>query len=251
MLTFGRAVSGDDYETLAAQTPGVRRARAYWSWDGGSQRTLVKVFVGDDDAAVVAATAALHAFADPNRPVLVALAAPMYADISFTLEVDPAYEADSVRTAVSAALLDLRNDIFGIETVRIGHTVYDSHIHEACLHIDGVRAVRALRIRDLDAGAPRARPRLGTSPGTGAPASDIAARRIALDTLDLLDPEGVALGPGWLADRVDPPSLGPRIILQDVLRLESGERHSPGEGGFYLLRGDRLHITAEVARHGE
>ena len=28
VLTFGRAVSGDDYETIAAQTPGVRRARA-------------------------------------------------------------------------------------------------------------------------------------------------------------------------------------------------------------------------------
>jgi hypothetical protein len=32
---------------------------------------------------------------------------------------------------------------------------------------------------------------------------------------------------------------------------ESTERHSPGEGSFYLLRGDHLHITAEVARHGE
>ena len=61
VLTFGRAISGDDYETVAAQTPGVRRARVYWSWDGPSQRSVVKVFVGDDPAAVAAARTALQA----------------------------------------------------------------------------------------------------------------------------------------------------------------------------------------------
>jgi hypothetical protein len=33
VLAFGRAISGDDYETVAAQAPGVARARAYWVWD--------------------------------------------------------------------------------------------------------------------------------------------------------------------------------------------------------------------------
>jgi hypothetical protein len=250
VLTFGRAVSGDDYETVAAQTPGVQRARVYWSWDGASQRTLVKVFVGDDAGAVAAATAALRAFADPNRPVLVTLAAPMYADVSFTLEIGPAYEPESVRTAVSAALLDPRNKIFGIEVAQIGRTVYDSQIHEACLRIDGVRAVRALRFGiwtqeprlsnpDLDPGPPPAE------------TVDVAARSIALETLHFLDPGEVALPRDWQPnDRVDPPR-GPRFTLEDVVRLESGVRHSPGEGSFYLLRGDRLHIAAEVVRHAE
>jgi hypothetical protein len=252
VLTFGRAVSGDDYETLAAQTPGVRRSRAYWSWDGGSQRTLVKVFVGDDNAAVAAATAALRAFADPNRPVLVALAAPLYADLTFTLEVDPAYDPESVRAAVSAALLDPRNEVFGTEVVRIGHTVYDSQIHEACLRIAGVVSVRALRFgiwsqaRRLVGRRPRPRP----GGGPQADHADEAARRIAVETLHLLDPEGVALGRAWRPEeRPDPPDLFPPFSLQDVVRLQSGERHSPGEGRFYLLRGERLHVTAEVARH--
>jgi hypothetical protein len=210
---------------------------------------VVKVFVGDDEAAVAAATAALRASADPNRPVLVALATPTYADVSFTLEVDPAYEPHSVRSAVSAALLDPRGDIFGIETVRIGHTVYDSHIHETCLRIDGVLAVHALR---YGIWTQELRP-LAPSVGTIAPAPDAAteaAQRIATETLRFLDPERVALDPGsWPIDRVDPP-IEPRFALQDVVRVESGVRHSPGEGSFYLLRGDRLHISTEVARHG-
>ena len=48
VLTFGRAISGDDYETVAALAPGVTRARAYWTWDDAHQRSLVKVYVGDD-----------------------------------------------------------------------------------------------------------------------------------------------------------------------------------------------------------
>src|SRR5439155_1632864 len=41
VLTFDRAVSGDDYETIAAQSPGVARARAYWAWSADEQRTVV------------------------------------------------------------------------------------------------------------------------------------------------------------------------------------------------------------------
>src|SRR5262249_5243728 len=106
VLTFGRAISGDDYETVAAQTPGVKRARAYWSWDAASQRSVVKVFVGDDSAAVAAARTALNAFGDPNRPIVVALAAPVYPDLTVAIEVDRAYDPDAVRAAVQAALLD-------------------------------------------------------------------------------------------------------------------------------------------------
>jgi hypothetical protein len=32
--------------------------------------------------------------------------------------------------------------------------------------------------------------------------------------------------------------------------LHPGERHAPGEGEFYLLRSDRLHVATEVWRHG-
>ena len=59
VLTFGRAVSVFDYEALAAQAPGVTRARAVWAWNDARQRTLVTVYVGDDPAAVTSASQVL------------------------------------------------------------------------------------------------------------------------------------------------------------------------------------------------
>ena len=66
VLAFGRAVSVFDYEALAAQTPGVTRARAVWSWDDARQRSLVTVYVGDDSGAAQSARVALAAAGDPK-----------------------------------------------------------------------------------------------------------------------------------------------------------------------------------------
>jgi len=211
VLTFGRAVSGDDYETVAAQTPGVSRARARWTWDAPSQRTLVKVFVGDDDAAVAAARRALRAFADPNRPIVVELAAPLFADLSFTLEVDPDFAPDAVSAAVRGMLLDPQQAPFGRDVVRIGDAVYDSQISDVCLRVPGVVAVHGIAFEPVSVAA--------------------SIRRL---------PPG--FGPAFKRwDAVLPGGRTPR---------ESGERHSPGEGRFYLLGADRLHITTELVRHG-
>jgi hypothetical protein len=147
VLTFGRAVSGDDYETVAAQTPGVARARAVWGWDADAQRSAVRVLVGDDTPAVSAARGALRAFADPNRPVVVSLAAPVHVDLTLVLEVDRDYEPDAVREAARAALLDPRALPFGSEVVRIGSVVYDSEIYDACFAVPGVVAVHGLGFR--------------------------------------------------------------------------------------------------------
>jgi hypothetical protein len=221
VLTFGRAISGDDYETIAAQTPGVRRARAVWGWDAGAQRSMVKVYVGDDAAAVAAARAALVAFADPNRPVSVALAAPLFPDLTLTIEVDPLYDRDAVQAAVAAALLDPAHLPFGTDVVRIGEPVYDSEIYDACLRVQGVVAVHGLRFA--------------------------LWRRYRIDRHDRY-----RTTPPVFRDDVDP--LGTQSStwvdrFYDRLQGEVGERHNPGEGHFYLLRPDRLHIRSEVARN--
>ena len=77
VFTFGRAISAVDYEVVASQAPGVSRVAAYWTFDGTAQRTLVTVYVGDDQAAAAAASAALAAADDPNRPVSVRRATPV------------------------------------------------------------------------------------------------------------------------------------------------------------------------------
>jgi predicted phage baseplate assembly protein len=114
VLTFGRAVSVFDYQALAAQAPGVTRARATWSWDDAEQRAVVAVHVGDDAAAFVSATEVLAAAGDPNRPVAVVLAG------------DPA------------------NGLFAPTKLDIGETVFNSMIDQAVLAIEGVVAVSAL-----------------------------------------------------------------------------------------------------------
>ena len=214
VLTFGRAVSGDDYETLAAQTPGVSRARARWIWDANLQRTLVKVFVGDDDAAVAAARAALRAFADPNRPVRVELAAPRYVDLSFTLEVHRDYTPDRVSAEVRAALLDPRREPFGREVVQIDDVVYDSQIYDICMAVPGVAAVRGLAFGTM-----------------GQSTAAIKRKR--------LPPGYPAVADFW-----------GHMPARETLQVQSGQRHSPGAGRFYLLREDSLHIATEFARNG-
>lgn len=146
VTTFGRAISGMDYETLAAQTPGVDRARAYWSWDPALQRTLVTVYVGDTPAAVQAAASALAGATDPNRPLAVKQATARTIQLTFTLVVGADRVPESVAAGVRSALLDEQGGLFGREAVRIGQAVYRSEIYEACMAVPGVTAVHDLQV---------------------------------------------------------------------------------------------------------
>jgi hypothetical protein len=213
VLTFGRAVSGDDYETIAAQTPGVTRARAVWGWDATSQRSTVRVLVGDDAGALTAARDALRSFADPNRPVVVALATPVYADLSLTLEVDRDRDPEVVRAAVSAALLDPQAPPFGGEVARIGQPIYNSEIYEACLGAAGTVAVHGLVF---------------------------ATTLLAASPLPTLAIPGFS----WTY------SIDPRLAAASRMAVDQTERHVPGDDRYYVLRADRLHISAEVGPHG-
>ncbi len=139
VLTFGRAISADDYETVAAIAPGVTRARAYWTWDGGRQRALVKVYAGDDAGAATAARNALAGAEDPNRPVAVVQATPINLTIACTLEISPDMVADAVASAAGASLTVL----FAPATMGIGRPLYTSEV-EAALSVEGVVAVHGL-----------------------------------------------------------------------------------------------------------
>jgi hypothetical protein len=267
VLTFGRAISGDDYEAVAAQTPGVRRAQASWSWDAGLQRTLVKVFVGDDEAAVTAARGALGAFGDPNRPVVVALATPVIADLTLHIEVHPDFDAEAVREQVAAALLDPRGRPFGTEVVRIGDAIYNSEIHDACLRVPGVVAIHSLSFgvwsgEPVPDSAPPTPPTpppdqiVKTAFGPGYIVDDAfnpltLAVRLGVPEETLYDPVALA---ARLAERTpeiltagDAAPEAARFV--ETVKIEAGVRHLAGEGAFYVLREDRLHLTAELARH--
>jgi hypothetical protein len=163
VLAFGRAVSADDWETIAAAAPGVTRARAYATWDAVQQRSLVKVYVGDDGGALTSARNALDGAADPNRPRLVLPAQGKRVVLALTVVVAADRLAASVGAAVSAALLDPDSGLFAPGRRRLGEPIYDSEIYDACLAVPGATAVHALSF-SLD-GAVDAGPR--HSPGEG------------------------------------------------------------------------------------
>jgi hypothetical protein len=144
VLTFGRAVSGDDYEVIAAQAPGVARARAYWAFDAARQRTAVFVYVGDSAAAVTSARTALAGAVDPNRPVVVKQAAAFPVSLTLTLVVDPAYQAPKVADTILTALVDPDAGLFGTSNIKIGTSIFQSQIEDACLRVPGTLAVHSL-----------------------------------------------------------------------------------------------------------
>ena len=146
VLTFDRAVSGDDYETIAAQAPGVARARAYWTWDTTEQRSLVVIYVGDDVNAVTAAKTALRNAADPNRPIVVKWAIAIPIQLRLSVQINSTYSPDPVLAQVQTALLDVDRGLFGLENTRIGQSIYQSQIYAACLSVPGVRAVHGLMV---------------------------------------------------------------------------------------------------------
>ena len=146
VLTFGRAISADDYLVVAAQAPGVNRAAVVWAWDPGQQRAMTVVYVGDDAAALASARAALRAAADPNRPVTVLPAIPLTTRLRLVLRLDPAYVADGVVAAVRSALLDSPDGLFAAGVLAVGETLYRSRIEQVC-NLPGVLAIHHLRMR--------------------------------------------------------------------------------------------------------
>lgn len=144
VLTFDRAVSGDDYETIAAQAPSVARARAYWTWDAEEQRSLVVIYVGDDASAVAAANTALRNAADPNRPVLLKQAVAIPIRLNLSVRIEPTYAPKPVLTMVTSALLDRDTGLFGAN-MQIGQSIYQSQIYAVCLRVPGVVAVYGLQ----------------------------------------------------------------------------------------------------------
>ena len=148
VLTLGRAISADDYETVAAQAPGVARACAYWTWDAAEQRNLVKIYVGDDAGAVTSAQTALANADDPNRPVKVALAIAVPLVVSFALEVDPQYDPAATLTAVTNALIDPNAGLLGANAVQIGQSLFLSQIYRVCVRpaVPGALALHNLSV---------------------------------------------------------------------------------------------------------
>ena len=142
VLTFGRAISGDDYESIAGRAPGVTRVQAVWSFDATEQRSAVKIYVGDDQPAVDSARAAIALSGDPHRHVVVAAATAVPIALALLVLVDDRADPAEVETLVRAALLDDLTGLFGPHHLGIGQAIFHSAISAACLACDGAQSLR-------------------------------------------------------------------------------------------------------------
>jgi predicted phage baseplate assembly protein len=147
VLTFGRAISLDDYQVIAATTPGVIQATASYGFDAVAQRPGVAIWVSGDAGCVAAVQAAIATAADPNRPVTVLPATGIDTVVRLTYVRDARYLDDVAAAALYAALLDPDSGLFGVNRVGIGEAFYDSQVYETCLDVPGVVAVEDLSVR--------------------------------------------------------------------------------------------------------
>jgi predicted phage baseplate assembly protein len=145
VFTFGRAISADDYQTIAGQAPGVSRVAASWAYDPGSRRALVAVYVDGGPAGAAAASAALTGADDPNRPVLVSAATAIELTLSCTLVVAAGRLVPDVVAAATAAVSDGAGGLFSPDRMAIGQRLYRSAV-DAALMVDGVAAVHDLTV---------------------------------------------------------------------------------------------------------
>ena len=144
VLTFGRAISGDDYEAIALAA-GVPRAKSYYSWDADMQRAVVKLYVGGSSGAVDLAISALKPAIDPNRPLLVLPAVERVCKITLAIVRDARYEVEPLRAALQEVLRGETVGIFDGGLAHIGVAMYNSWILEACMRVPGVVGVSFLQ----------------------------------------------------------------------------------------------------------
>ena len=149
VLTFGRAIASDDYAVVAALAPGVARVQSLFAWNADEQRATVKLYVGDDAAAVESARSALAQVADPNRKFTVHAAIPIPTLLAVVIRISPDRIPADVVAAVQAELADPDTGLMGINVIEIGQIVYFSQIAEACLRVPGVTAAPGALFLDL------------------------------------------------------------------------------------------------------
>jgi hypothetical protein len=157
ILTFGRAVSKDDYVAIAL-TAGADQAAAAYAFDPISQRPKVTLWVAGDANAVVSAKQAVLAAAMPGQGLDVETATPVEMTLSLTFLCDSTLDAPAIKTALTAALTDPDTGLFGARAIGIGQVVYDSQIVAKCLNVAGVQAVHNLSFTNDTVSIAGARP---------------------------------------------------------------------------------------------
>lgn len=161
-LLFGRAVSIQDMEALAAGLPGVRAVQAQWAWDPAMQLPAVRLWYIGPASIADTVTAALRAATAPATPIRASSAQAIPATLVVDLHVDRRHQRELVAAAVVAHLTAAGTGLLSAEQIGIGATLFRSRILAEALAVDGVSSVGGLSWQ----GAPL--DVYGVAPGNGA-----------------------------------------------------------------------------------
>jgi hypothetical protein len=154
-----RAITAEDYATLAGRTPGVQRAAGELRWTGSWYEARVAVdpaYTTDPAPAILdAVAAALHRYRRMGHDLAVTQA--HYAPLDVSLEICLCARAH--RAQVKAALLDVFSNrllrgggrgLFHPDAASFGDGVYLSRLVAAAKGVAGVETVRVVRCHRLE-----------------------------------------------------------------------------------------------------
>lgn len=148
-LTLGRAVSTLDMEAVVSQVPGVRTVRVQWGWGRRNQMPVVQVwYVGSAETKTVMDR--LRGVMADAAFIEVDAAEGLRAELILDLGIDPRYIEDDVEAAVTEALVGRPDGYLLPERTGIGNPLYRSQIVQRILSVEGVVAVRGMRLDGND-----------------------------------------------------------------------------------------------------
>ncbi|MFE2725547.1 putative baseplate assembly protein [Kitasatospora sp. NPDC059327] len=147
-----RAVTAQDYATLAARTPGVRRAAAALRWTGSwyEARVAVEAFgtATAPDHLLDAVRDALFRYRRVGHDLAVSAATLVPLDLALRVRVDPG----AVAGQVGAALRTVFAALFAPDAMDFGEPVRASRLVAAAVAVPGVRYAEVTRLARLFAG---------------------------------------------------------------------------------------------------
>ena len=142
VMTYGRAVSIDDYAAIAAAFPGVIASSVAWAWVTGAQLAGVSAYViANGDSVAESLRTALVNAGDPLIPVDVTQAVPESHMLAVAIVLADDYASSDVALAVANALQDPQTGLLAPANAAIGGALFRSWIAAAVAAVPGVAAV--------------------------------------------------------------------------------------------------------------
>ena len=152
VLTLDRLVALQDYEDYARAFPGIGKAKGVELWDG--KRGFVHVTIAsesgaelaDSDATIESLVASYAQYQDPAHHAVVKGHVTKTFGVELDVLVDSAYEEESVKTAVAAAI----EAAFSFAERDFGQVVAASEVVHVAQNVEGVVAVDLERLYRSD-----------------------------------------------------------------------------------------------------